>query len=80
MILYDPWWNTAAQDQATDRAHRIGQEKSVQVYKLIAKNTVEEKILKLQKLKGELADVIEGGGETITNMNKTELLELFSAR
>lgn len=80
VILYDPWWNTAAQDQATDRAHRIGQEKSVQVYKLIAKNTVEEKILALQKRKGELADVIEGEGTQLTDMSKEELMDLFSAR
>lgn len=80
VILYDPWWNTAAQDQATDRAHRIGQERSVQVYKLVAKNTVEEKILALQKRKGELADVIEGEGAQLTDMSREELIELFSAR
>jgi superfamily II DNA or RNA helicase len=80
VILYDPWWNTAAQDQAIDRAHRIGQEKSVMVYKLIAKNTVEEKILALQKRKGELADVIEGEGAQITDMSREELIDLFSAR
>ncbi len=80
VIHYDPWWNTAAQDQATDRAHRIGQEKSVMVYKLIAKNTVEEKILALQKRKGELADVIEGEGASLSEMTKDELMDLFSAR
>lgn len=80
VILYDPWWNIAAQDQAADRAHRIGQEKSVQVYKLIAQNTVEEKILALQKRKGELADVIEGEGSSVGDMSRDELMELFSAR
>jgi superfamily II DNA or RNA helicase len=80
VILYDPWWNTAAQDQAIDRAHRIGQERSVMVYKLIAKNTVEEKILALQKRKGELADVIEGEGASIGDLSEGELLALFSVR
>ena len=51
VIHYDPWWNLSAQEQATDRAHRIGQKNSVQVYKLIAKDTIEEKILRLQESK-----------------------------
>jgi len=56
VIHYDPWWNPAAENQATDRAHRIGQDKPVFVYKLITKNTVEEKILKLQEKKQALMD------------------------
>lgn len=56
VIHYDPWWNPAAESQATDRAHRIGQNKSVFVYKLITEGTVEEKILELQSRKRELAD------------------------
>ena len=56
MIHYDPWWNQAVQNQATDRAHRIGQTKKVTVYKLIARNTIEEKIQKLQDAKRNLAD------------------------
>jgi len=51
---YDPWWNSAVENQATDRAHRIGQEKTVFVYKLVAKGTVEEKILEIQKRKKNL--------------------------
>ena len=51
VIHYDPWWNQAVQNQATDRAHRIGQTKKVTVYKLIARNTIEEKIQKLQEAK-----------------------------
>jgi superfamily II DNA or RNA helicase len=58
VIHYDPWWNPAAEDQATDRAHRIGQTKSVFVYRFIARGTVEEKILKLQARKRELVDAI----------------------
>ncbi len=78
VIHYDPWWNPAAQDQATDRAHRIGQQASVQVYKLIAKDTIEEKILDLQDKKSALLDTVtdaESGG--ILNMSREELLALF---
>ena len=78
VIHYDPWWNLAAQNQATDRAHRIGQTKKVTVYKLIAKNTVEEKILKLQETKRDLADqVINGARTSLSSMSKEELLELL---
>jgi len=58
VIHYDPWWNPAAETQATDRAHRIGQDKAVFVYKLITEGTVEEKILELQERKRELANAI----------------------
>ena len=78
VIHYDPWWNVSAQNQATDRAHRIGQKNSVSVYKLIAKNTIEEKILKLQESKAELADMIINGSEgSITKMSRAEIMELF---
>jgi superfamily II DNA or RNA helicase len=62
VIHYDPWWNPAAEAQATDRAHRIGQDKPVFVYKLIAAGTVEEKILELQRRKSGLADAAVNGG------------------
>jgi SNF2 family DNA or RNA helicase len=63
VIHYDPWWNPAAEDQATDRAYRIGQDKPVFVYKLIAANSVEERIIELQRRKGSLsAATIEGTG------------------
>ncbi|MGQ9370375.1 SNF2-related protein [Azospirillum sp. ST 5-10] len=63
VIHYDPWWNPAAEDQATDRAYRIGQDKPVFVYKLIAAGTVEERILELQRRKGNLsAAMVEGAG------------------
>ena len=62
VIHYDPWWNPAVENQATDRAHRIGQDKPVFVYKLIAKGTLEEKIQELQRKKAELADAVLAGG------------------
>ena len=79
VIHYDPWWNLAAQDQATDRAHRIGQQSSVQVYKLIAKDTIEEKILELQSKKAALMDAVTDGSENggILNMSTEDLLALF---
>jgi len=58
VIHYDPWWNPAVENQATDRAHRIGQDKTVFVYRLVAENTVEEKILALQARKEQLADTV----------------------
>jgi SNF2 family DNA or RNA helicase len=57
VIHYDPWWNPAAEDQASDRAHRIGQTKSVFVYKLIAADTVEDRIVELQRTKADLANI-----------------------
>lgn len=78
VIHYDPWWNVSAQNQATDRAHRIGQKNSVQVYKLIAKDTIEEKILKLQRDKMKLADsVITDGEGIISKMSRDEIMALF---
>lgn len=78
VIHYDPWWNVAAQNQATDRAHRIGQENNVYVVKLIAKNSIEERILKLQDKKRELADkIISGENVSLSSFSKEDLLELF---
>ncbi|MCD8364057.1 MAG: SNF2 family helicase [Lachnospiraceae bacterium] len=79
VIHYDPWWNVAAQNQATDRAHRIGQTKKVTVYKLIAKDTVEEKILKLQETKRDLAAQVlsaDAAGQ-LGSMSREELLDLL---
>ena len=56
MFLLDPWWNPAVEDQAADRAHRIGQDRPVMVYRLVAKDTVEERILALQERKRALAE------------------------
>ena len=78
VIHYDPWWNIAAQNQATDRAHRIGQTKKVTVYKLIARHTIEEKILKLQETKRDLAEqVMNGELGQLGSMSKEELLALL---
>jgi len=78
VIHYDPWWNQAVQNQATDRAHRIGQTKVVSVYKLIAKDTIEEKIVKMQESKRDLADsILSGDSGGITQMSRDELLELL---
>ncbi|MBE7039459.1 MAG: calcium-binding protein [Ruminococcaceae bacterium] len=78
VIHYDPWWNKSVQNQATDRAYRMGQKKSVQVYKLIVKDSIEEKILKLQEKKSNLADSIISGGELdILSLSKDEILKLF---
>ena len=63
VIHYDPWWNQAAQNQATDRAYRIGQNNPVQVYKLIAQDTIEEKILEMQQAKQSLADTVTGSAD-----------------
>ena len=78
VIHYDPWWNVAAQNQATDRAHRIGQTRIVSVYRLIAKNSVEEKILELQESKKNLADeILSGDLGGIGSMTREELLSLL---
>jgi hypothetical protein len=78
VIHYDPWWNVAAQNQATDRAHRIGQTKVVTVFKLIVKNSIEEKIVKMQQEKADLADaILSGDGSNVVNMSKDDLLNLL---
>lgn len=78
VIHYDPWWNLAVQNQATDRAHRIGQENVVVVYKLIASGTIEENIQKLQEKKRELADqVLSGEGISSAGFSREEIQELL---
>ena len=78
VIHYDPWWNLSAQNQATDRAYRIGQRNNVQVFKLISENSIEEKIQKLQDKKMDLTESVIKTGETfISHMTKEELLGLF---
>lgn len=79
VIHYDPWWNPAVENQATDRAHRIGQTRHVFNYKLITRGTVEEKILGLQKKKKELAELVIGGDDSVAKELTQEDLEfLFS--
>ncbi len=78
VIHFDPWWNVAVQNQATDRAHRIGQKNIVTVYKIIAQGTIEENIMKLQEKKKELASELLTGSEfTEGSFTKEDLLELL---
>ncbi|MEI6986763.1 MAG: DEAD/DEAH box helicase [Rhodospirillaceae bacterium] len=79
VIHYDPWWNPAVENQATDRAHRIGQNKPVFVYKLIASGTVEERILELQGRKGSLADAMLDEGSWTGSLTSDDLDFLFDA-
>ena len=79
VIHFDPWWNQSAQNQATDRAYRIGQTNKVQVFKMIMKDSIEEKILKLQEMKKELADTfVENNEGSISTMSKEEIMNLFT--
>ena len=78
VIHYDPWWNMSAQNQATDRAHRLGQEKTVQVFKLMVKDTIEERIQVLQERKRDLTDAVVKEGETFINrLSNEEITALF---
>ncbi len=81
VIHYDPWWNPAVENQASDRAHRIGQKKTVEVIRLIAKGTIEEKIHKIQEKKKEIIDNVieENSGEEIllSSMEEKDIEELF---
>ncbi len=80
VVHVDPWWNLAAQNQATDRAHRIGQTKKVMVYKMIVKNSIEEKIRDLQERKRELAEQVIGGeARQLGSMTKEEILALLES-
>ena len=78
VIHYDPWWNLSAENQATDRTYRIGQKKNVQVYKLITKNSIEEKIYELQQKKAKLIDNMLSTKETfVSKLSKDEIMNLF---
>jgi SNF2 family DNA or RNA helicase len=77
VFLLDPWWNPAVESQAIDRAHRIGQTRPVFAYRLIARDTVEEKVLELQNTKRELADAILGEDNSLIRDLKREDLELL---
>ncbi len=79
VIHYDPWWNLSTENQATDRAYRIGQKNNVQVYKLITKNSIEEKIYQLQQRKAELVDnMLNTKASFINKMTKEEIMNLFA--
>ena len=78
VIHYDPWWNLSAENQATDRTYRIGQKRNVQVYKLITKNSIEEKIYNLQEKKAKLANDMLSTNEVFLNkLSKDEIMNLF---
>ena len=78
VIHYDPWWNPAAMDQASDRAYRIGQTRAVQVIKLVSRGTIEEKIIRLQESKRSLAnDIIQINNDTISSLSREEIISLF---
>ena len=79
VIHYDPWWNPAAEDQATDRAHRIGQQHTVQVIRLITRGTIEEQVARLSERKRALFDAVVTAGEQIpAEMTEEEILGLFA--
>ena len=82
VIHFDPWWNPAVENQASDRAHRYGQKNVVEVIKLISRGTIEEKILKLQESKNELIDEFINGdlsnGNLLKSLSDNDLVELFS--
>ena len=77
VIHLDPWWNPAVEDQASARAHRMGQKRPVTIYRLIAKATIEEQIVSLHRHKRELADSLLDGGEMSAKVGADELLELM---
>jgi SNF2 family DNA or RNA helicase len=81
VLHYDRWWNPAVEDQATDRAYRIGQDKPVQVHRLIAEGTLEDRIAELLEKKRDLAEAVVGSGEGwITELSNDDLAELVSLR
>ncbi|MFT5356066.1 MAG: superfamily II DNA or RNA helicase [Polyangiales bacterium] len=77
VIHLDPWWNPAVEDQASDRAHRIGQDKPVTVVRLVAQDTIEEKVLLLHRSKRDLADALLAGGDTATKLQVADLISLM---
>jgi len=81
VVHYDRWWNPAVEDQATDRAYRIGQTKPVQVHRLIAEGTIEDRIAAMLAAKRELADAVLAGGEAaLTELSNDELADLVELR
>ena len=79
VIHMDPWWNPAVEDQASDRVHRIGQTRPVTVYRLVAKDTIEDKIVKLHEQKRDLADSLLSGTDSSGKMSANELLNLITS-
>jgi len=79
VIHMDPWWNPAVEDQASDRAHRIGQQRPVTIYRLVAKDTIEEKIVEMHNRKRDLADSLLRGSDMSSKISGKELLELITS-
>jgi SNF2 family DNA or RNA helicase len=80
VILYDPWWNPAVENQAIDRAHRIGQQKAVIVYKMVAAGTIEEKMLEMQARKGDIArSILTDDAEGIRTLTADDLRWVLSS-
>lgn len=79
VIHLDPWWNPAVEDQASDRAHRIGQERPVTIYRFIMKNTIEEKIINLHEHKRNLANELLSGQGTTGKLSNEDLMNLISS-
>ncbi|MGC3976939.1 MAG: C-terminal helicase domain-containing protein [Paludibacteraceae bacterium] len=80
LFILDPWWNPAIEDQASDRAHRIGQSRPVTIYRLVAENTIEEKIIQLHNTKRDLAESLLEGSDQSARMSLTELVSLIRER
>ncbi len=78
VIHLDPWWNPAIEDQASDRSHRMGQTRPVTIYKIIASQTIEERILEMHKNKKSLSDALLEGGNVSTKLTKKEILKLLA--
>lgn len=79
VIHLDPWWNPAIEDQASDRAYRIGQDKPVTIYRLVSENTIEEKILRLHETKKSLADALLEGADVSNRLSRDEILKLLAS-
>ena len=77
VVHMDPWWNPAVEDQASDRAHRIGQTRPVTIYRLVAENTIEQKIIKLHQQKRDLADSLLEGSDMSGSLNAKDMLDLI---
>ena len=77
IFITDPWWNPAAEMQAISRAHRIGQDKKVFVYRFISENSIEEKIQQLQERKSKLANQFVNSADPFRDISKNEVLDLF---
>ena len=78
VLHMDPWWNPAVEDQASDRAHRIGQQRPVTIYRLVAKGTIEEKIVEMHNKKRDLADGLLKGSDMSGKISSKELLDLIA--